>query len=244
MEYTRQHNYDIHGNYYTTPLEMAVGNVYVFAEEYCPSNTQIYIANHPDAVGNLVFLWFFKMENGIPIYMGASDDYTISTGDLGSWVNLNSWIDAAYQPGDTAVILYGTYGATFPVPYSQTSVNSSVIVADGIGNWSVAENGPAFMINLEPYSADDCWHCYIDLPENSDISVAIFPNPANDKIYLKNLSVPIQKIIIYTLDGRVVYKQKEYGINEIDISFLQNGTYLIFIETEEGTTYTEKIVKM
>jgi hypothetical protein len=74
--------------------------------------------------------------------------------------------------------------------------------------------------------------------ENSKIS--IFPNPANNMLFINGLTTK-SDISIYDFSGRLVSKQQVEN-NPIDISYFHNGIYLMKIETATGIV-TKKFVK-
>lgn len=72
-------------------------------------------------------------------------------------------------------------------------------------------------------------------------SFSIYPNPANDFIIINNTDW-IKSKTIYSITGQLV--KKEANQNEkIDISNLQQGLYLLEIETTNNQKVTKKIVK-
>jgi len=80
--------------------------------------------------------------------------------------------------------------------------------------------------------------------EISNYGISVFPNPAKDII---NIKVPeiteIKSINIYSMDGKLVRKSKYFFFTEqIDISKLEIGTYIIKIETDKGS-FNKIIIK-
>jgi len=72
-------------------------------------------------------------------------------------------------------------------------------------------------------------------------NLTIFPNPFKNKI---NIPQDAQQLIIFTLDGRVVFSAVEVlSKTEIDLSFLLPGIYLIHLENNTGRQMG-KIIKM
>ncbi|MEN8137075.1 MAG: DUF2961 domain-containing protein [Bacteroidota bacterium] len=70
--------------------------------------------------------------------------------------------------------------------------------------------------------------------------ISVYPNPANDYISVKGLEGKVNNIQIFDLGGREVFisNSSEY----INISGLNNGVYLIKVNTETGY-FTKKIIK-
>ena len=74
----------------------------------------------------------------------------------------------------------------------------------------------------------------------------LFPSPANDKIALKFNNHYYytfdNEIKIYSIDGRLL-KTQNSDFDNIDISNLSNGVYIMKIYLGNGESYTEKFVK-
>lgn len=78
-----------------------------------------------------------------------------------------------------------------------------------------------------------------DLESNNGI--AVFPNPAANEISIRtNSNQKVVSATVIDLLGKVVLTENE--TQHLDISSLQNGTYLLKIETNEGTV-VKKIIK-
>lgn len=75
-------------------------------------------------------------------------------------------------------------------------------------------------------------------------SVSVYPNPANDYVYISAPAI-INKVDIYNLTSKTVYNLSE--INDInylaDIAHLSGGTYVISITLEDGQTKKLKLIK-
>jgi hypothetical protein len=69
------------------------------------------------------------------------------------------------------------------------------------------------------------------ISDPSGNSVEIYPNPANTFLYFRNVTDPA-KILIYDLQGRVMISGTFTG-SPFDISELDNGMYMIRIETDD-----------
>ncbi|BDD02284.1 T9SS type A sorting domain-containing protein [Persicobacter psychrovividus] len=74
-----------------------------------------------------------------------------------------------------------------------------------------------------------------------EVDINIFPNPTTNKLNV-NSSVELNTITIYTVNGLKVAQQElnENGI--VDVSFLNNGIYLIVLENNYNK-YTKRFIK-
>jgi len=81
-------------------------------------------------------------------------------------------------------------------------------------------------------------------------SLGIYPNPADAELFLELndiISVSMKKANILSALGQVISTHKLGGTAKarLDISDLPGGqTYLIIIETEDGSSFVEKFVKI
>lgn len=70
-------------------------------------------------------------------------------------------------------------------------------------------------------------------------AISLYPNPVKSTL---NFSEEISNIKITDLMGRTV-KQNAASTQSLDVSTLQNGTYIITAITKEGNTITKKLIK-
>lgn len=68
---------------------------------------------------------------------------------------------------------------------------------------------------------------------------SIYPNPATDQLTLETAE-PIREVRIFDLTGRLVLEDENTTI--LNVQSLQNGTYILQVQTENGTQ-REKFVK-
>ena len=75
--------------------------------------------------------------------------------------------------------------------------------------------------------------------EITDDEILVYPNPANDMVYI---TTDIPSVSIYSIDGKLL-KIKKINNNQINISDLENGVYLMKLESAEGNYYKTIIKK-
>lgn len=83
--------------------------------------------------------------------------------------------------------------------------------------------------------------------EDSNINlinrITIYPNPVNSLLYIENsYGSIIDKVIVYDLLGNIVIENNDVK-NQIDVQQLASGTYILQIESGEGTQYAKFIKK-
>ena len=59
----------------------------------------------------------------------------------------------------------------------------------------------------------------------------IYPNPSNDRFYIESGDREIGNITIYDIVGNMVHNTSSQ--NEVDVSFLETGIYVVAIEKEK-----------
>jgi hypothetical protein len=67
--------------------------------------------------------------------------------------------------------------------------------------------------------------------------VAVYPNPATDRVIIEG--VKVAEVKVYNALGQLV--KTVPGMNGIDVSSLVEGVYLLRIKDAEGKVYTNKI---
>lgn len=72
-----------------------------------------------------------------------------------------------------------------------------------------------------------------NIAEVNRYGISIYPNPASDKIFIKNTNqLKINQIFIYSVDGKLIRNVQLKG-NSIDIRDLKMGAYLLKLEIDE-----------
>ena len=79
-------------------------------------------------------------------------------------------------------------------------------------------------------------------PQPQEETAQIYPNPTNNKVWIVlPEDALVDEVKVYNVFGQVV--KKEQGTNEIDLSGLVEGVYLLRIMDAEGKVYTNRITK-
>jgi beta-glucosidase len=151
-------------------------------------------------------------------------------------------IIAAWLPGTEAEgiadVIYGDYDFKGKLSHSWPASMSQIPV-----NWGDAEYHPLFPYGYgRTYSSSSSEPAFAG--NNSDIKV--FPIPADDYIYLKNLPKEDIQIDIVNLSGSIVLSKQLSngpGTEHISIQNLQDGMYFIRIITEKSVISNKRIIK-
>jgi len=81
----------------------------------------------------------------------------------------------------------------------------------------------------------------VSIPENKiDSNISIYPNPTKGKVTIE-LASAIEEVCIANMSGKIVLKTKG---NNIDLSNLSSGVYIIKVVNKFGEIFERKIVKI
>ena len=82
----------------------------------------------------------------------------------------------------------------------------------------------------------------LSIQKNNNLLEVIYPNPTNSNVYWSN-SIIIDEVFVYNLGGTVVMKIVKPATNNIDLSLLQSGMYLIKLYQKNKPIAIQKIIK-
>jgi pectate lyase len=71
--------------------------------------------------------------------------------------------------------------------------------------------------------------------------LTLYPNPVTNNLYLSSSNHKIENVMIYSLTGALV-KSISNNVENIDVSTLNAGSYLVKVTTDQGS-FTQKIIK-
>ena len=73
--------------------------------------------------------------------------------------------------------------------------------------------------------------------------ILMYPNPVNDKLYIRNTNSEIEKIIVTDATGKIVLSQSiQTEKAEIDMNQLTSGVYFVSAVSNKGNYKTEKLI--
>ena len=72
-------------------------------------------------------------------------------------------------------------------------------------------------------------------------NLRVYPNPATEILFITSETDLIEKIAVYSINGKLVLSEKE-NVNQLDVSSLSNGLYFVEITSENGTAI-QKFIK-
>lgn len=108
-----------------------------------------------------------------------------------------------------------------------------------------AINNTAATVDIQGVSRDIHWERILEIANNtSKIDLAnhikIYPNPATDYLNIDTKGVQIETITVYDMTGRQVLNTQNLTSNQLNISTLSKGMYIVHIKTNLGV-WNEKI---
>ena len=189
--------------------------------------------------------------DGGVILLNESDNYTITTQDLGAWVDIlfDSPVDLyngyAYEvgiagfvhPTDSAFI--GTSGLSMyngeHSVFDEFGLNPNDAANQGVPTWYYLTRTPMVRMNFDPSSVSAV----------SDVKQTIFntyPNPTNGIFIIELGEVAKYDVRVNNVLGQTVLSTVTNGINTtIDLSAFDKGIYTVELK-DENAIYTEKVI--
>jgi hypothetical protein len=168
--------------------------------------------------------WYIQPANVSSITLSFSE-FNVASDD---WVNIYN--------GDNADLLDSYYGTSIPAQATYPIDNVLIYFKT---NSTSNGNGWALTYSSTPLGQQ----------ENGLPGVGIWPNPAKDKLYLGVMesAAGAYELQIYTIDGRLVQTQtirhnESSFTEEIDISGLRQGAYIVRVRTDQGSMNSKLLV--
>lgn len=139
----------------------------------------------------------------------------------------------ASDPSYTWSVANGTGAATIDANGLLTAI------ADGTVNAIASANDASGVTGSIEITLSNQTTGLSEMPSNL---ISVYPNPTNDVLHIGTDSEHILEVQILNFSGRVVYNDQNISSNEINISNLESGGYIIRMITDERT-YTVRFVK-
>ena len=205
----------------SSQVKLGMHKNYTFApNDTVPSGTAIKLHTYIQNKGNISFTGTIK-------FIAIVD----SLGKIIPLTSNSNSITVTLNPGDTTSTIL-TFTATLGLNGFKSIGNGNVIVV-----WPVSND----IQTVDSLYTNLVINDHIGIIEYNPSFFAIYPNPANDKIYIKQLNgIKFKQIIIYDMLSREI-KQEAFS-EMIDIKDLRNGIYWILISNEEKS-YRQKFIK-
>jgi hypothetical protein len=148
----------------------------------------------------------------------------------------SAWFGSAVNSANLTGLLpgvlyqYQVYATCYGNNKSNASTSSFTTLASALIS-AGSEQLPIASTNLEP--------------GKKALGIKVFPNPATESFRLDMNGLQAKEATMLSIDGRAIQSlTPEMMENEIDISTLQTGTYMIQLITEDGEVVVLRFVKM
>jgi len=111
----------------------------------------------------------------------------------------------------------------------------------GINYFSISSDNLYYIDDFN-FTTDGWWCWYMSVIEIKTEAFTISPNPVSDILFIDNNSTSdVESIQVYDVMGKKVLQELN-NFDQIDVSLLKTGVYLVKIETDKGVI-TKKVVK-
>lgn len=130
--------------------------------------------------------------------------------------------------------------------------NSNMVEVDGVLGFSSINNPNLFCIQVDDaawsetnWTSVDEWtsfneDCnYMNIEDVDMLKISLYPNPVND---ILNFSEKLIEFTIYDVSGKMIISQQNI-INQINLSSLPKGNYLVKGVSISGKNFTQKFIK-
>ena len=148
----------------------------------------------------------------------------------GGYINQIQWANYVETPDFTLA----------EIPLTTNSDSIVILIEGGAMNGGADDCGYESTIWIDNLNIDDS---ILSITETSLIkNISLYPNPVQDILNLSTQSDKyINSVQVYDLLGKLVTQEKN-NPQQIDVSLLKRGVYLVKIETDKGVI-TKKVVK-
>ncbi len=215
---------------FTNTDDVEVNSLSIHISQYCGIGSTI-----------KAVIWYYDGADFNPIL--ESDYHDIVAGDIGNWLLLpfnkdgfsEFMVSGLYIAAIEVVAYNGVeFWITEDIETPQASYATWWDINDG-GGWFYASNysqTPFIRLNIQSDLPGA-----IDQVGNVISNISIYPNPTTGKLQISNIKNA--NVIVYNLVGEVVSSFSNV-FNNVDISDLSNGSYIVKVVTEDNVT-TKKI---
>ena len=162
------------------------------------------------------------------------------------------------QIADNGFIFVATTNSTEFSPHGLTDLWAVRLDADGVMKWqkAIGSSGADFGYGVDVTSdggyifsgrkTDKTWlvklRAELGTAEITKNTVSIFPNPVRDILNIKS-DKEIESVSVFDISGQKIISDAKANKQQLNVSRLTSGTYLLNIKYQTGETETIKILK-
>lgn len=205
---------------------------------YDPSTRVLNLTVSGELVGEIIEtnprLSVYIMEDGlVGTQSGASGSYTHDCVMRDAISGGGAWGDANV----VSTTVGSTYSKTYTYTVNSSWVDENLTVVAFINNHDASNINNRAILNA---NSRKLLKIGTGISDNNKTRTAIYPNPATELLNIISEN-EIQNVEVYNIEGQLV-KSFSGNVNNIGVSDLNNGLYLVKIYTENGTA-THKFIK-
>lgn len=223
-----------------TGMPFGIGNVYEVVVPDEIECVQIGITTAAANEGNLIYGAIYAWDGAQWVYLGQTQDYTITNSDLGNVVSLMFDSGIAVSAGQEIVVLACHYGGTdVQFMMAQSVPQGNVIGFDAAQSWYSLLSPKAIVCRAN-------FACGLGVDEQeTTFNFSVYPNPANDIINLSFELIQANDVSFQLLDvqGKIVYSsivsyQHAGMVNaQIPVNEFANGVYTLRLKIGDNYQY-------
>ena len=140
------------------------------------------------------------------------------------------------QAGTLTLVLDATFNGSIKVDGTSHTVTAGIVtVSIAAGSHTITKGDTTNLFYIKV-----AYNSTTGLQNNETAKLTLYPNPAINSLTVST-NAELEKVEIYSLTG-ILVKRTGADIKTIDMSNLNNGSYLVRIHTKQGTT-NHKIIK-
>lgn len=218
--------------------------------------------DNPDRKGrHIAFMARIANDLGIRSFGIACDEYTAvcidENGIAHVYGDYPSYDDNAYflQANCVAPFTPETCAASAPLTWDRNNAAVKVYAVKGdmygtksfsLVDWKTGSGGAWedwYVVSGQLYTAaGSAPNCNTSIEEEASHNVTIYPNPAQDRVFISNNPNENYTCIIHQLDGRTISERAALN-NTIDLTGLANGIYLLELKAGGSTFFMKLIIQ-
>lgn len=181
------------------------------------------------------YICVWKSINKIPVELiYKSEKLTPISDSLNKFVRFELEEAIFLEQGDFSLSLQTKGNDYLNIGFDRNTNSSQYTYSKTGVNWEQSFLSGSVM--MRPYFG---YKALVGLDEqNKVLDFNFYPNPTSSKIFFQGISNAEKQIL--DISGRLLISTFE---NQIDISYLKQGVYILRVENEEGIVETRKIVK-
>ena len=157
----------------------------------------------------------------------------------------------AYYFFDSAVYVSGTYfvglaqtsDISLSIGYDRSTDNTKNMFFKTSFSWQEFPDSDPGSVMIRPVFQSEMDSIIMGISEQQIIpEFAVYPNPASDRVMIKNLNYDELEVSLLSIDGKTILNKRIIHEAELNVSDIPSGMYLIKAVNDKGLVKVEKIL--